>query len=288
MLSAGSLGMVTLQLMKITRRSALLAASGALLVPAVSFAGAHARFAVEEIEIEMESLDPAHDGLRLVQLSDIHVGAFTEDEQIISAVRAVVALAPDLIVLTGDFVTVKHDPFERVGELLAALPDVPKVAVLGNHDHWTHPVELKQVLQHANIEVLQNENTELRLNHSAFRIIGVDDGYTKHDDATEALKGVPTNGSRLILTHTPSAANRIPPLGLLCLSGHTHGGHFVVPGLTDAILHVAGQPYVRGRYEANGNHLYVNRGLGAGRTGHLPRVNSMPEVSLFTLRRSAA
>jgi predicted MPP superfamily phosphohydrolase len=92
----------------------------------------------------------------------------------------------------------------------------------------------------------------------------------------------------LVLTHTPSAAARLPPRGCVCLAGHTHGGHFVVPGLTDRVLEAAKEPWIRGWYEVGGNRLYVNRGLGAGGPGHFPRVASPPEVSLFTLRRGGA
>ncbi len=271
--------------MKPTRRAVLLGMGGVVLSSAAAQAVARAEaFEVEPIEVILPTLNPAHDGLRIVQLSDLHIGTFTPDSRLISAVRAVNRLAPDVVVLTGDFITVKRDPVERVGELLGSLLDVPKIAVLGNHDHWTHPAALTAVLQRANIEVLRNQHSVLNLKDAPFRIIGVDDGRTRHDDPVASFKGVPETGSRLILTHAPSTANRLPPLGLLCLSGHTHGGHFVVPGVTNALMHMAGEPYVRGRYQAAGNQLYVNRGIGAGRGGHFPRAGAIPEVSLFTLK----
>jgi predicted MPP superfamily phosphohydrolase len=87
-----------------------------------------------------------------------------------------------------------------------------------------------------------------------------------------------------VLTHTPPVARKLPEgEGLVCLSGHTHGGHFVIPGVTPLALRVGGQPFVRGRYDVNGNVLYVNRGLGAVKA-LVPRVGAEPEVTVLTLR----
>lgn len=242
------------------------------------------QFTLEEVEVRLTALHPSHDGLRVAQLTDLHIGEFTPDGRLIAAMRELERLAPDLIVLTGDFVTVKSDPVERVGQLMAMLPNVPRVAVLGNHDHWTHPVEIARELERVGVSVLQNQHTALRLRDETFRVVGVDDGRTRHDDAVKSFEGVPQGGSQLILTHTPSAAARLPSRGSLCLSGHTHGGHFVVPGITPAMFNLAGEPFVRGRYEVEGNALYVSRGIGAGRGGHFPRAGAEPEVTVLTLR----
>ena len=89
-----------------------------------------------------------------------------------------------------------------------------------------------------------------------------------------------------MLTHTPTGVRKLPPWSdLLCLSGHTHGGQIHVGGITEALFKRLGQPYLRGHYEVNGNQLYVNRGLGFGRGGRHPRVDSEPELALFVLRR---
>ncbi len=272
----------------INRRAVLMASAGALWSTTSKAAGRGEAFDIESLEVNVPSLLPEHDGLRVAQLTDLHIGNFTPDGRLIAAMGALETIRPDLIVLTGDFVTVKRDPVERVGELLSLLPNVPRVAVLGNHDHWTHPGAVSRELNRVGIELLQNENTELQLRGAPFRVIGVDDGHTRHDDPATAFKGVPDEGSRLVLTHTPSAIDRFPSLGLPCLAGHTHGGHFVVPRLTDAVFAIGGERYVRGWYEVGGNQLYVSRGIGAGRGGHFPRVGAEPELSVFTLRGSAS
>ncbi len=92
-------------------------------------------------------------------------------------------------------------------------------------------------------------------------------------------------GSRLVLAHTPTSVDKLPEYeGLLQLSGHTHGGQFNVGAVTDKLFAVARQPYLRGLFHVRGNQLYVNRGLGFGKGTRLPRVNSDPELTVFTLR----
>ena len=217
-----------------------------------------------------------------MQLSDLHIGSGVPDGRIISAVRQVNELAPDLVVLTGDFVTTKRDPLSRVPQILEPLT-APRVAVLGNHDYWSGAQEIHAGLERIGVSVLQNENTSLRLRGVEFNVIGVDDSTTRHDDVEAAYRGA-GKASRLVLTHTPSCAARLPAWeDVLVLSGHTHGGQWDVPRLTRGIYRAAGQPWYRGAYTVRGNQLYVNRGLGFGKGTRLPRINSDPEVTVITL-----
>jgi predicted MPP superfamily phosphohydrolase len=274
---------------KPTRREALWALGGVVLgSSSVRAMPSSEHFEVETQDIRLSTLDLEHDGLRVVQLSDLHIGSMTPDGRFISAARSVEQLAPELIVLTGDFITVRTDPVERVSQLLDLLPKVPRVAVLGNHDHWTYPGKISAELEKAGVTLLRNQHTVVWLRGAPFRVVGVDDGMTRHDDPVASFRGVPETGSQLVLTHTPSAAARMPARSAVCLAGHTHGGHFVVPGLTRSVFQVAREPWIRGWYQVGGNRLYVNRGIGAGGPGHFPRVGSVPEISAFTLRRSVA
>ncbi|MBK7857418.1 MAG: metallophosphoesterase [Archangiaceae bacterium] len=243
-------------------------------------------FEVSRTEVFIRGLDPAHDGLTVGQLSDIHVGAATPDERIVAAVSAMNDAKPDIAVLTGDYVTTSRDPRSKVGELLGKLT-VQSFAVLGNHDHWTHSGEVGTALEKQGIAVLRNQNTTVRVKGADLTVLGVDDTTTKSDDVGQTFKGARTRGSRLVLTHTPTGVRKLPPWSdLLCLSGHTHGGQIHVAGLTEAFFRRFGQPYLRGHYEVNGNQLYVNRGLGFGRGGRHPRVDSEPELAMLVLRRA--
>lgn len=243
-------------------------------------------FDVEHVDLHLSGLDPAHEGMKVAQLSDLHVGVGTPDGRIIEALRAVEREGAELLLLTGDYVTVKSDPFERVGELLSN-NTLPAFATLGNHDHWTHPAELRRGIERANITVLQNEHTVTRLRGRPFTLFGIDDVHSGHGDVARTFSGASLKGSSLVLAHSPVTADQLPEGGgLICLSGHTHGGQWYIPRFTDRVYRLAKQPYVRGRYGIRGNQLYVNRGIGFGRGGYGVRINASPEVSIFTLRRS--
>ncbi len=133
------------------------------------------QFELTRPELPVAGLDSAHEGLRVAQLTDIHVGPQTPDARILRAVRTVNASRPDLVVLTGDYVTRKGDPIGKVPELLAGL-QAPVVATLGNHDHWVNPGALTQGLERLGYAVLRNQHTVLRLRGRDFTVVGIDDG----------------------------------------------------------------------------------------------------------------
>lgn len=268
----------------------LSAMSAAVLAPAAVRAerrqGKRESFEVTRVEVFLESLDPAHDGVRLAQLSDLHIGSGVPDGRIIAAVNALNDEKPDFAVLTGDFVTTRFDPYERVPQLLERI-EPQAWAVLGNHDHWSDASAVSLGLKRADIGVLQNQHTKVNVRGVDLSIIGIDDSTTKNDDVAAAFKGTKQNTSRLVLTHTPNCAAKLPAWeDVLCLSGHTHGGQWDVPRLTEGVFKRAGQPWYRGHYNVRGNQLYVNRGIGFGRGTRLPRLNSEPELTLITLRRA--
>jgi predicted MPP superfamily phosphohydrolase len=227
-------------------------------------------------------LDPSHHGLRIAQLSDLHIGFGVPVSRIVQAVRRVNELAPDLVVLTGDFVTFRTDPHELPAKLLSML-EAPSVAIPGNHDHWSKLSELKSSLEKRGIPMLQNQHTTFRLKGADFPVVGIDDSTSGNDDVEAAFRGAPAS-ARLVLTHTPRCAKKLPTdRGLLCLSGHTHGGQVDVPSITAGLFKAFGEPWYRGAYDVGGNQLYVSRGLGFGKGTPYPRIHSDPEVTLFRL-----
>lgn len=241
-------------------------------------------FVLTETVIHIPNLEPAHQGLRIAQLSDVHIGQATPDARILRALEAVNAQAPDLVFLTGDYVTHSPKPLPRVPRLLAGLKGQVFV-VLGNHDHWVDPVYLRTNFEALGYTVLQNEHRVLNFRGSPLTVLGIDDGLSRMDDVTATFKGAPESGTRLVLAHTPPTVEKLPPhANLVQFSGHTHGGQFVVRGLTEALFKRAGQPYISGHYAVRGNQLYVNRGLGFGFGGPYLRRGSQPEVGFFTLQ----
>ncbi|XXF77666.1 metallophosphoesterase [Myxococcaceae bacterium GXIMD 01537] len=245
-------------------------------------------FSLSENVLHVPGLHDAHDGLRVAQLSDVHVGQATSSLRIRRAVEAVNAAAPDLVFLTGDYVTHSPKPLPRVLELLAGLSG-NVFAVLGNHDHWVDAPYLRRGFERLGYTVLQNEHRVVHVRGAPACVLGIDDGVSRQDDVSATFRGAPESGTRLVLAHTPPTVEKLPAHGgLVQFSGHTHGGQFIVRGITEALFRRAGQPYISGHYTVNGNQLYVNRGLGFGFGGPYLRRGSEPEVAFFTLRATVA
>jgi predicted MPP superfamily phosphohydrolase len=239
----------------------------------------------EHVTFALPDLDPAHDGLRVAQLSDIHVGPRTSPEVIRRAVEAANRFAPDLVVLTGDFLSRRRAEVDGMRALLGGLA-APTVAVLGNHDVWVDPAGAAAALRGHGYEVLENAWTRIRLRGVPFTVVGVGDHLTRREDVRAATRGLPRSPAPLVLAHGPKSADALRALDrpLVCLSGHTHGGQINLPVLTPILLASLREPYVRGRYTLGQVQLYVNRGIGMSGVG--VRVNAPAEVTLATLRRA--
>lgn len=245
-------------------------------------------FTLSDNTLHVPGMHREHDGLRIAHLSDIHVGQATSAVRIRRAVAEVNARNPDFVFLTGDYVTHSPKPLPRVIEQLAGF-NSPVFVVLGNHDHWVDAHYLRAGFERLGYSVLQNEHRVVHLRGAPVTILGVDDGRTGRDDVEATFRGAPESGTRLVLTHAPPTIEKLPPDGnLVQFSGHTHGGQFVVRGLTEAIFRRAGQPYIKGHYHVRGNQLYVNMGLGFGFGGPYLRRGTYPEVAFFTLRHAEA
>ncbi len=271
--------------------AAVLGAAGAAGVTAVlpgAAAAAEGRPEAERVTFEVPDLDPAHDGLRVAQLSDVHLGPKAVPGAARAAIDQANAFEPDLVVLTGDFLSHRRSDVNDVREHLGGLRG-PVLAVLGNHDVWIDPSGAADALRGHGYEVLENAWTRVVLRGVPFTVVGVGDHLTRRDDVAAATRGLPQGGpAPLVLAPGPRTADKLRALGrpALCLSGHTHGGQISVPILTPLLLASMREPYVRGHYRLGDVHLYVNRGIGT--SGVALRVNSPPEVTLATLRRAEA
>jgi uncharacterized protein len=264
--------------------AAVLGAAGAAGALPVSASAQPATPRSERVTFRLPGLDPAHDGLRIAQLSDLHVGERTPAATVRAAIDAENAFAPDLVFLTGDYVGRSRADVGVMRELLGGLA-APTVAVLGNHDVWVDPRGASAALEGHGYEVLENAWTSVRLRGVPFPVVGVGDHLTRRDDVGRAFLGFPSNRTPIVLAHGPRTADRLRRLRrpMLCLSGHTHGGQINLPIVTPLFLAgLAHEPYVRGRYLLGDVLLYVNRGVGM--SGIRVRINAPPEVTLATLR----
>jgi predicted MPP superfamily phosphohydrolase len=222
----------------------------------------------------------------VVQLSDLHVGPRTPLSLIRAAIEEANRFEPDLVVLTGDFVSRRREEVQGVRDHLGGL-GAPTLAVLGNHDVRVDPRGAAAALRSHGYEVLENAWTTLRLRGAPLTVVGVGDHLTRRDDVPAAVRGLPPGGpAPLVLAHGPRTAEKLAAVGrpALCLSGHTHGGQVNLPILTPLLLASIREPYARGLYQLGPVQLYVNRGVGM--SGLPFRLNSPPEVTLATLRRS--
>jgi hypothetical protein len=229
-------------------------------------------------------LDPAHEGLRVAQLSDLHVGPRTPAALVRAAIDEVNRFEPDLVALTGDFLSFGRREVETMRQVLGGLA-APTFAVLGNHDHWVDPRGARDSLLALGYEVIDNAWTEVRLRGAPLAIVGVGDLLTGNADVARATRGLPARATPLVLAHGPSTARPLAARGrpALCLSGHTHGGQIALPILTPLVVRfLGGERYVRGAYQVGPVHLYVNRGVGM--SGLRMRMNCPAEVTLATLR----
>lgn len=239
------------------------------------------RLRYERVTIPIIGLPVALDGLRIAQLSDLHLGTpFTE----VNARRAVAWVQqrqPDLVVLTGDFV----NRSEQIALLPAALHGLQApygvYGILGNHDYWTNVTLLMDVLRAQGVDLLRNEQRAIMVGGARLTLVGLDCVWESLHDVARALADLPADGPVIMLAHEPDIADEVAPYGVaLQLSGHTHAGHIHAPGLGPLFLPRHGFRYFRGLQRVGGMWLYVSRGLG----GIPLRLGSPLEVTEFTLR----
>jgi hypothetical protein len=276
----------------------------AVAVSATPFAACAYGMLVERTEAEtthpritLPRLPKAFDGFRIAQLSDIHIGPFMPAEDIRSYVAMVNRLKPDLVALTGDFVTWKGSPVEEVVEALSGLRAPFGVfGCLGNHEIWSQvEVAITRLFAQRGIRILRGESAAIVSGNERLNVIGVDyqtqtrfgpsqEGFVgKYLPGVEALM-VPGTAN-ILLSHNPNTFDRAAELGIdLTLAGHTHGGQvtleYISPNLSPARLITS---YVRGWFRQGGSQLYVNRGIG---TIFSPvRFGSPPEITVYELKR---
>lgn len=255
-------------------------------------------------------LPPALEGATLLQVSDIHVGPRVDSGYLAGALRAAARLAPDFVVVTGDFVTWRGPAqLDELARVLASLPHGRRgtFAALGNHDYGDYWAQMdvaaavNGVATRAGVRVLRNETVDA----DGLQVVGLgdywspefrDDGMARVRDphvlltpddrargAAATLAALDRARPSLVLCHNPDACDQPVWDGVRgwVLAGHTHGGQVKPPFLAPPIIPVRNARFVAGEVPlAPGRTLYVSRGL-----GHLTRVrfNVRPELTLFTL-----
>jgi predicted MPP superfamily phosphohydrolase len=252
------------------------------------------------IEVPLARLPAALDGFTIAQLSDLHYDKYFSAVPLNKALKIVNDLAPDLVALTGDFVTVPafsdylHDAKQGadVAEACALVVGQLRArhgvfAILGNHDHDSDPERVINALNGQGIQVLRNRSLPIEAGGSRFWLSGVDDVLTGKPDLGVTLQGIPPSEPVVLLAHEPDFADQAAAYPIdLQLSGHSHGGQIRFPLVGALFLPELARKYPWGLRRIKRLTLYTNIGLGTIRVP--ARLNCPPEITLVTLRRAAA
>jgi predicted MPP superfamily phosphohydrolase len=294
------------------------AAAGAVpfLGAMYGFAAERLNYQVHRVEIPISDLPPALDGMKIAQLSDIHMSGYMPRAQVRRAIDMANELGADLAVVTGDFITGADDPLDEcVEEIRRLSAPLGIYACNGNHEIYAQAEDRAQELfTQFGMKLLRHENALISYRGAKLNLIGVDYQRERAPGGRRisALSGIDPllrkDAPNILLSHNPNSFNRAAELGIqLSLAGHTHGGQIQVEILDHRLSparfitdYVAGL-YIRPLFTPaktvasqkflhaatlQGPHaaIYVNRGLGT--VGAPVRLGVPPEISLLTLRRS--
>ncbi len=245
--------------------------------------------------ITLAHLPTAFHGFTIAQISDIHFQEYTEAFFLERVIKTANDLLPDLVALTGDYIT--DGPFpssyaeNRIGhcvEMLGKINAPLRYAVLGNHDALVNPDSVTDNLQSHGIPVLANRYVAVERQQQRIWLSGIEDACIQRPDLQAAVPKptVRQNEPVILLGHEPDFGDVVAKHGVdLMLSGHTHGGQIRIPLMRPHFLPELGDKYVEGLFAIDQMQLYVNRGIG---TVSLPfRFRCRPELTLITLQQKS-
>lgn len=266
-------------------------------------------YQIKKIKIALPNLPEAFDGLRIVQISDIHTGSFTRTEPLYHAVELINNQKADYIFFTGDMVNEQSseaEPYIKIFKNIKASKGI--FAILGNHDYgdyrtWSSPEAktenmnlLYKVFDELGWTLLRNQHVLIGEPDEQIAIIGVENWsnslrFPKYGKLNEAYQGTEQAKVKLLMSHDPShwdteVTNQYKDIDIT-LSGHTHGMQFGVeiPGFIKWSPVQMVYPHWAGLYQQGKQYLYVNRGLGF--LGYPGRVGILPEITVIDLKRSS-
>lgn len=259
------------------------------------------RFQVDHFDLSLSGLSSSLSQLSIVHLTDIHVGPFMPAEELAAYVEAVNRLKPDLIALTGDFISRGMDEVAPCVDTLAGLKARYGIfACMGNHEVLVGAEgELTRLFSQKGVQVLRNDAASIRIGNTTLNILGIDDLRWGDADLSQALKGAEREPGevRMLLSHRPEVFPEAARNGIdLVLSGHYHGGQVkLTPDPEGFSIARLITPYAEGlfhlsrRFHPSGGGtkdavLFVSRGIGI--TGLPIRVNCPPQIAHLTLRKT--
>ncbi|TVQ46985.1 MAG: metallophosphoesterase [Saprospirales bacterium] len=264
------------------------------------------RYRVRENIIGLKDLDERLEGLRIVQISDIHSGSWVFKSPVETAIKKINELKPDLVFFTGDLVNYKASEMEPFVEFFSQIESTYGVySVLGNHDYgeyyrWDSKQDQKgnfqemlNVHKRMGWKLLRNENEIININGAELAVIGVENysalpQFPNYGDLSLAYEGTKNAEVRILLSHDPThwdaEVRKYFEDIHITLSGHTHGFQFgfEIPGFVRWSPSSLVYNQWAGLYQSGSQYLYVNRGLGF--LGYPGRVGILPEITFIELR----
>jgi uncharacterized protein len=252
---------------------------------------------ITQHEVRVPGLAAAFDGMRIAQLSDIHMDEYSEPFFLRHAVERINDLQPDAVFLTGDYVTKNIVPRKfslgaawQCANILTGLDCRARYAILGNHDVIVSAAVVAEALADNGMTVLVNACLPIEREGARFWLAGLDDPVEGKPDPERAIPpAIRQIASEpvVLMCHAPDYADKLleHPAGKAVawmLSGHTHGGQVRLPFVGALELPPMGEKYVEGWFRFGSMQLYVNRGLGT--VGVPFRFDCPPEITVFTLR----
>ena len=244
---------------------------------------------IREVDIPLANLPADLDGLRILQVSDIHLSPFLSESDLARAIAAAIETKPDLAVVTGDLISTQADPLDAcIRQLSRIKPAAGVYGCMGNHERYARVESyVAQAAGRAGIQFLRKQNQVLRFGNASLNIAGVDHqslaGHKKYLVGAERML-VP-EAFNLLLSHNPDVLPVAAHQGYdLVLSGHTHGGQINVEILDQSINPARFvTPYVHGLYRSGRATGFVTRGIGT--IGIPTRIGAPPEIPLLRLRK---
>jgi len=245
---------------------------------------------VKHVPIRLKKLPSSLNGLRLVQLTDMHIGLTIGRDFVEDVVRKVNALEPDIVAITGDLI---DGSVEDLGAAVAPLGEIQArlgtFFVTGNHEYYSGADSWLMFLGTLGIRVLRNEHVELSKDGETIHLAGVDD-WTAHQfgnghgsDMARAMAGRDASKPVILLAHQPIQFEEARAHGVdLQISGHTHGGQIFPFGLLTRLA----QPFLSGLHQRGDSQIYVSSGTGYW--GPPMRIAAPAEITLIELDRDAA
>ena len=240
-------------------------------------------YRVEEIEISLRNLPGNFKNFRILQLSDIHMDGIRDQGE--SLREKIAGLRFDLCIITGDFRFLTFYDYEKamadVKGLVGSLRcEHGILAILGNHDF----IEMVPLLETMGIRVLLNEAVAIKRGDEAIWVAGTDDcHFYQVDDLSKALEGIPLDGLKILMAHSPELLDEAARAGVnYYLSGHTHGGQICLPGGIPLITNAhCPRKFVSGPWQYGKMEGYTSRGTGS--SGLAVRYFCPPEITLHRL-----